>query len=137
MLYQNMAMSSKSKGSDAERSLIHLFWQAGWAAMRAAGSGSTGFPSPDIIAGRDGRLLAIECKKTIKGKKYIERREVAELLTFANILKAEPWLAVKFPKKEWLFVSAHDAEERKKSVMVGPEMIELRGLSFEEVISRP
>jgi Holliday junction resolvase - archaeal type len=41
----------KSKGSKAERDLIHLFWSKGFAAMRAAGSGSSQHPSPDILAG--------------------------------------------------------------------------------------
>ena len=128
-------MSHKSKGSNAERDLIHRFWEAGWAAMRAAGSGSARTPSPDVIAGKDGRILVIECKVTIGAKKYIDRREIDELLTFASIMKAEAWLAVKFPKRAWIFVSVHDAIQKGKSVMVDASMNEMQGYGFDELIA--
>ena len=38
-------MSLKSKGSNAERQLLHMFWDAGWACLRSAGSGSMNHPS--------------------------------------------------------------------------------------------
>ncbi len=41
----------KSKGSAAERELIHKFWANSWGAIRVAGSGSSQFPSPDILVG--------------------------------------------------------------------------------------
>ena len=50
----------KSKGSKAERELISMFWKKGFAAMRAAGSGSTHHPSPDIVAGNGKYFFAIE-----------------------------------------------------------------------------
>ena len=48
----------KSKGSKAERDLIHMFWAKGFGAMRAAGSGSTQHPSPDVIAGNGKTFFA-------------------------------------------------------------------------------
>ena len=56
--------NKKKKGTDAERDLIHIFWKNGWAAVRIAGSGSMKYPSPDILAGKNGTLYAIECKTT-------------------------------------------------------------------------
>ena len=53
-------MSRKSKGINAERSLIHKFWAHNWAAIRVAGSGSSKYPSPDVLAGNNLRKLAIE-----------------------------------------------------------------------------
>ena len=50
----------KSKGSKAERDLMHLFWENGFAAMRAAGSGSTQHPSADVVAGNGKLYFAIE-----------------------------------------------------------------------------
>ena len=55
-------MVGKKKGINAERELIHMFWAEKWAAIRVAGSGSSKYPSPDILAGNNLRKLAIECK---------------------------------------------------------------------------
>ena len=57
-------MSRKSVGINAERELIHLFWSSGWSAVRIAGSGSSHYPSPDLIASNIARKLAIEAKVT-------------------------------------------------------------------------
>ena len=51
-------MSTKSKGTNAERELIHAFWGKGYAAIRSAGSGSMKYPSPDIIAAKKGKRFA-------------------------------------------------------------------------------
>ena len=59
-------MSSKAKGSNAERDLVHKFWGEMFACVRVAGSGSMKYPSPDIIASRDGITIALECKTTKK-----------------------------------------------------------------------
>ena len=57
-------MSTKSKGSNAERELIHMFWSKGFAAIRSAGSGSMKYPSPDLLVAKNNKILAIECKIT-------------------------------------------------------------------------
>ena len=69
----------KSKGSAAERDLMHKFWAAGWAVVRAAGSGSTQFPSPDLIVGGGIRKLALEIKVTKDSKKYFPKQEIVDL----------------------------------------------------------
>ena len=97
-------MSNKQKGSTAEREIVHLFWANGWAATRVAGSGSMKYPSPDIIAHKEGLQLAIECKKTKQTSKYFENEEIADLQTYAQISGARPLIAIKFPKQEWLFL---------------------------------
>ena len=58
-------MSRKSKGINAERELIHLFWKTNsWTAVRIAGSGSSKYPCPDILAANISRKIAIEAKST-------------------------------------------------------------------------
>ena len=66
-------MSFKSKGINGERELVHMFWNRGWACLRIAGSGSSKYPSPDILAGNKLRKLAIECKITKDQKKYFKK----------------------------------------------------------------
>ena len=77
-------MSRKSKGLNAERDLLRAFWSNGWAAIRVAGSGSSHYPSPDLIVGKEGRRLAIECKITKDDKKYISSIDIQQLNYFSN-----------------------------------------------------
>ena len=82
-------MSQKSKGSNAERELIHKFWANGFAAIRSAGSGSMKYPSPDILAARGDRVIAIECKITQNPYKYFEKQEIIDGDTYCIIKNNE------------------------------------------------
>ncbi len=128
-------MSAKSRGANAERELIHRFWEHGWAALRAAGSGSSRYPSPDIIASNNVRKLAIECKLTTDGKKYFPKQEINELKYFAEKFGAEPWVAVKFFREEWFFFTLDDARETEASFVVTREQARSRGITFGELIA--
>ncbi len=127
-------MSSKSKGLNAERDLVHKFWSKGWAGVRIAGSGSMRYPSADILATNKLRKLAIECKTTKKVGKYIEKEDIQQLREFAEMFNAEPYLAVKFNRKEWLFLTIEDLEETDKNFMINTEKAEIKGILFEELI---
>jgi holliday junction resolvase Hjr len=123
---------SKIKGSNAERDLIRLFWEQGWAAIRSAGSGSMHFPSPDILAGNKIRRIAVEVKTTKDNRKYFLAQEIKQLINFAGYFGAEPWIAIKFPKTEWLFVNPEDLERTKENYCFSKN--NSRCLSFQEVI---
>jgi len=127
-------MSRKSKGINAERSLIHLFWSASWAAVRVAGSGSSRYPSPDILAGNNIRKLAIECKASRDKAKYLTKEEVTDLISFAKYFGAEPWIGVKFDKMDWFFISPEDAKDTGKNYLVSEEIVKNKGLLFSELI---
>ncbi len=122
---------SKVKGSNAERELFHIFWKSGWACSRVAGSGSNRYPSPDLIAGNGGRLLAIECKCSKYEKIYLPIEEVEALLEYSGKLGAETWIAAKFDG--WYFVSVEDLERTQKSVIVSKKAVMNKGLIFEEL----
>ena len=125
---------SKRKGSAGERELINKFWSAGWAAIRSAGSGSTSFPSPDLLVGNKQRVLAIEAKVTKDEKKYFPKEEVKQLVNFSKYFGAESWFAVKFKKKGWVFFSPEDLEEKENSFVSSIELSEIKGVSFNELI---
>ena len=129
-----MLKNKKAKGSNSERDLIHKFNNNGWVAIRSAGSGSMQFPSPDILAGNNLRRLAIECKTTAGLKKYLTKKEVDELVFFAQKFGAEPWIAVKFDRMDWFFLSIDDLEITDKSYSIDILMAKRKGLSFEQVI---
>ena len=128
-------MSRKSKGINAERDLIHKFWATnGWAALRVAGSGSMRYPSADILATNKIRKLAIECKTVKNPWKYIEKEDINQLKVFSELFNAEPYIAVKFNKKEWLFLTLEDLEETNKAFMIDIEKAEIKGILFEELV---
>jgi Holliday junction resolvase len=129
-------MSRKSKGSNAERDLVHRFNAAGWSAIRSAGSGSMVHESPDVLAGNNLRRIAVECKTTKDIKKYLTQKEVDELLHFANNFGAEPWIGIKFDRMEWSFINIEDAVKTDKSYMVDIRIAKNKGLSFDQLIGK-
>jgi len=127
-------MSLKSKGINAERELVHMFWAKDWACLRIAGSGSSRYPSPDILAGNKLRRLAVECKTTKEKSKYFAKEDIFALRTFADIFGAEPWFAVRFARKDWLFLSLEDIEKTENGYVIDAKVAERRGLLLDELI---
>ncbi len=127
-------MSKKSRGINAERELIHKFWDEGWAAIRIAGSGSTKYPSPDLLVGNNIRKLSLEAKITTDKKKYFRKEEVEALQKFSKVFGSEPWIAIKFFRKKWRFLNPEDLEDTGKSFAISLEDSKFKGLLFEELI---
>ena len=127
-------MSSKAKGSKAERELLHLFWSKGLGCIRSAGSGSMKYPGPDLIVSNKVRVLAIECKSTKKTKKYLDKYDVEQLKEFCDIFGAEPWFALRFARKDWLFLSLDDIEKTENGYVIDLEVAERKGLLIDELI---
>ena len=127
-------MSSKSKGTEAERELLHLFWARGFGVLRSAGSGSMKYPGPDLIVSNKSRVLAIECKSTKDKKKYLGEHDIGQLREFCAIFGAEPWFAVRFAKMDWLFLSIEDIEKTEKGYVIDSKVAERRGLLIDELL---
>jgi Holliday junction resolvase len=127
-------MSRKGKGINAERELFHILWGAGFASARVAGSGSNKYPSVDIIAGKGERKLAIECKTMSDDAKYFGEQEISDAREFATRFGAELWLALKFSKTPWYFVSTEDLEKTPTGYKISKNTLSTRGFSVQEVI---
>lgn len=128
-------MANKSKGTNAERDLVHKFWNTGsWSAIRIAGSGSSKYPSADILASNKLRKLAIECKTTKEKNKYLQKEVIEQIKTFSDIFGAEPWIAIRFERTDWFFISLEDLEKVGNSFLISKEMAEKKGLLLEELI---
>ena len=125
----------KSKGSAAERELMHMFWGAGWAVTRAAGSGSTQFPNPDLLAGGNGRVLALEVKATKDLKKYFPKSEIRDLDFFANKFGAEPFVVIRFDRKGYYFLKTEDLLCTEASFVASLELCETKGFTFDKLIN--
>lgn len=129
-------MSTKSRGTNAERDLVHKFWAANWACFRSAGSGSNHYPTPDLICGNNLCKLAIEVKLTTSERQYFDKKEIDDLRLFGKLFGAEPWVAIKFSRQEWLFLTIEDLEETPKSFVASQEVALRRGLTFSDLIGR-
>ena len=81
-------MANKTKGSNAERELLHKFWSTGkWSAIRSAGSGSMKYPGPDLLVGNLVRRMSIECKSSKTNKIYLNEHDVSQLKEFSKVYK--------------------------------------------------
>ena len=127
---------SKSKGSRLERELIKKFYDTGiFIPIRAAGSGSTPLPCPDLLVGGKGRVLAIECKGG-KSSRYIDKKQISELKEFAERFGAEPWVGARFNNTEWLFLRIEDLKESKtgNNFVIDINFARKNGIKFEDLI---
>jgi Holliday junction resolvase len=127
-------MGAKTKGTGAERELVHLFWKHNWAASRVAGSGSIGYPVPDILAGKEGRHIAIECKATKGDNQYLTKEEVSDLKKFAAITGAEPYVAVRFSREEWRFLHPDHLDVTPTQFVVSRKLALEHGKQLNDVI---
>ncbi|PIN76502.1 Holliday junction resolvase [Candidatus Woesearchaeota archaeon CG10_big_fil_rev_8_21_14_0_10_36_11] len=124
----------KAKGTKGERDLVKAFNEAGWGCIRIAGSGSSHYPSPDILAGNAVRRLAIECKVTKEAKKYFTNQEIEQLNTFSQHFGAESWVGIKFPNDPWYFLMLEDLKNTGKSWFASLEVAKRKGLTIEELL---
>ncbi|MFH1850552.1 MAG: Holliday junction resolvase Hjc [archaeon] len=129
-------MSMKSRGTDAERELLRKIWSTGtYAAMRSPGSGSTTFPSPDIILGSRERKIVLECKVTKDSRKYFTKAEIAQLKEFAEKFGAEAYVAIKFLGEGWYFMSLDDLKETTKEYVASVDMVKRTGMILDELLN--
>lgn len=124
----------KAKGINAERELVHLFHKFKWSAVRIAGSGSSKYPCPDVLAGNGFRRIAIEAKLISASRKYFTPEDLEQLYAFSKTFGCEAWIAVKFPDKPWAFFNPEDLEETPTAYVASVELSELKGLSIEELL---
>lgn len=130
-------MKAKAKGSNAERELIEMFYNAGFAAMRAAGSGVSRYPCPDVLAGNGKKFYAFECKSIASDYVHLTYEEIVKLVTFAQKFGAVPYVAVRFAAKDWIFLDIGKIRYTKdeKNFKVSKSFAYKDGKSFEELIS--
>jgi len=129
-------MNRKAKGTSAERELIHKFWKERWAAIRVAGSGSQRYPAPDLLVGNNIRKLAIEAKVTKAKQQYFTSKEIYELQEFAALFGVEPYVAVKFSKIDWFFLTLEDLEKTENNYVVSIPIAKRRGITFFDLVDQ-
>ena len=124
---------SKKKGINAERELVHAFWSKGFACARVAGSGSSKYPSADLIVGNKERKMVIESKVTKKDRKYFDKKEIRLFREFAETFGAEPWIAIKFNRRGWFFLRIEELRDSGKNLYVSDKRAMEIGRSIEHI----
>lgn len=127
--------NKKAKGTAAENELIHQFWDNEWVCVRVAGSGSTRFPSPDILASRGDKRIVMEVKVVNDVKKYFTGQEIRDLGYFGQKFGAEAWVGVKFSENQWFFMPTIELEMTKsENYVVSLIDMKRKGFNFDEMI---
>ncbi len=127
--------NTKAKGTLAENELIHQFWESNWVCVRVAGSGSSKYPSPDILASNGFKKIVMEVKTVSAVKKYFSRQEIRDLEFFAEKFGAEAWVGVKFSEAQWFFIPTSELEMTKsENYVIDLITMKRSGFVFDEMI---
>lgn len=125
----------KNKGSRTERELLHMFFEHGWSCIRTAGSGSTSELSTDLIAGKKGRVLAIECKSGKRDvKRYLQKEQIEGLKQFSKTFGAEAWIGLRYDNEDWWFLRPEHLEKVGKNYAINLKLARAKGINFKELI---
>jgi len=127
---------SKKRGSAAERELLHMFCNHGFSAIRVAGSGSMAEPSCDLLVGNGSLMAAVECKLTRKLRQYITKAQMDEFTEFSKNFGLTAYVAVKFVRKGWWFISPEQMDDTGKHFAISLEDIREKGQSFESLMEK-
>ena len=127
--------NKKAKGTAAENELVHRFWENEWVCVRVAGSGSSKYPSPDILASNGHKKIVMEVKSVNATKKYFTRQEVRDLDFFGEKFGAEAWVGVKFSESQWFFIPTSELDETKsENFVIDIIKMKRQGFEFEDLI---
>jgi len=127
-------MQHKKKGSNAERELLFMLYDHGFATARIAGSGSSTLPTPDIIAIKNKVGFAIECKT--KAGEYLNMRpeQIEELAIWEKLSGNKAFVAWRLGKNEWYFLHYSKMNKTKKAYSIKRAEIKEKGVNFNTFI---
>lgn len=125
---------ANKKGARTERELLSLLWSFGFPCIRVAGSGLSSYPNPDLLAGKDGRVLAIECKSLKKGVLYLTEADIEQLTEFSSKFGAEPWIAVRFNNLGWYFINPKILKKKNKNFNISKNFAQHKGLTLKQLL---
>ncbi len=123
-----------SKGANAERELMHLFFKEGFSVVRIAGSGTSPLPAPDIIAIKKGRIIAVECKARKSSHLAITIEQIGELTQWVAIAGGEALVGWKIPRKGWFFLIPSQFNKTAKFFIISQKNAMKEGKSLRDVI---
>jgi len=114
---------------------MHILWENGFAAIRAAGSGATSFPCPDVLASNGKIVLAFEVKTRVNLPLYLTEQKVKELVMFSNLFGAKPYIALRLSRKGWRFIEVCKLIKTPKGYKVDDNLF-AEGCDISEVVGK-
>lgn len=126
-------MNRYTKGARSERELLSILEGKGYSVMRAAGSGVSS-TSPDIIAIKNGKGLAFECKAW-QSNISIEKDKIAMLKQWKQNTNMQTMIAWRMNGKGWIFIELEQLSEASRNYTVTMKNAALIGKRIEDVIS--
>ncbi|AEH24740.1 Holliday junction resolvase Hjc [Pyrococcus yayanosii] len=111
------------RGAAAERELIRMLEERGFAVVRSAGSKRV-----DLVAGNGRIYLCIEVKSTRAEKLYVRAEDIERVKRFAERFGGVPVLAVKFVGRGWEFFRLDGGSRLRFSPGKGESLDVLLGL---------
>lgn len=132
-------MRNRRIGFAHERELARKFWEKGFAVMRAPASGSKvkRVIYPDIVAIKDGKVIAIEVKTT-HGELpiYIPKHQVDKVKEFIKRSSGLGYIAVKIiGTGKWYFIRIEDLKETTGGNYKVDEGVLRKGIRFRDLVA--
>jgi len=129
-------LSKYRKGANAERELIKILWNNGFATVRAAGSGVTPLPSPDLIALGNGKKVAFECKAWDSAYLNLSVDQFLTTKQWCKIADADFFIAWKIPNKGWLFVKPEHLTRNEKNFSISRKKAHVKAVPLSVILGK-
>ncbi len=110
-------MTRYTKGARSERELLSLLYAKGYSVVRSAGSGVNSI-SPDIIAIKDGKGLAFECKAWNSTSISIDPEKYQSLFTWMTNTKMDTFIAWRMNGEGWFFIKLAEMPKAEKNYTI-------------------
>lgn len=107
-------MTRYSKGARCERELLKELHDNGFSVMRSAGSGINTL-SPDLIAMKDGKGFAFECKAWESSSLSIEKERFEGLLEWERNTHMDTFVAWRMSNSGWYFIRLNEMKDNSKT----------------------
>jgi len=103
-------LSNYAKGARTERELLAIFSNKGYSVIRSAGSGVNAL-SPDIIAVKQGKLIAVECKAWNKSSLALDKEQYEKLQEWQNNSGFATFVGWRMNGSGWYFIRLEEFEK--------------------------
>ena len=105
------------RGARAERELLGIFNDNGWAVIRSSGSGVNAL-SPDVVAIKNKVGIAFECKSWAKSSLSIQPEQFEKIREWEGRSASHTFVAWKVKNRGWLFIKTGEFTKGEKNYNV-------------------
>ncbi|MDE1810914.1 MAG: hypothetical protein KGH66_02650 [Candidatus Micrarchaeota archaeon] len=111
-------MTRYSKGARSERELMAFLHDRNYSVVRSAGSGVNPMSPPDIIAIKEGKGMAFECKAWDKDSLSIEPDKIGALEAWEKNTGMTAYVAWRMNGTGWFFIRLAEMKRTPKNFTV-------------------